>query len=190
MPKRHRTHQQTADIVVSSLRSVSMPGMTRDRGGSLAQACSVCLDSQGHPIIASATVVGKFEGALSIRRLPVTEQMNRTYGLDTRVTEDGAACLAILLMLRETGLSVLWESKGFNGYDYMLGDDPTFPFKGAKRLEVSGIRSGSEAEIGSRVGEKVERYQRYASGATCYVVVIEFSRLEIRVVELWSTPEN
>jgi hypothetical protein len=166
-----------------------MPGMTRDRGGNLAQACSVCLDDQMHPIVCQLTVKGKFDGALSVRRLPVTHQMKATYGFESRVTEEGASCIAILLLLRHTGLPVAWESKGFNGYDYFLGSDPSFPFRGGARMEVSGLRNATNAQIAKRVQEKLDRFQSYNHLATGYIVVVEFSRPEVQVIELW-TPEN
>jgi hypothetical protein len=190
MPSRPKPRTPSTDIVLSTLRTVAMPGMTRDRGGNLAQACSVCLDDQKHPVVCRLSVVGRFEGTLSVRRLPVTLQMRLTFGFESRVTEEGASCLAILLLLHHTGRRVAWESKGFNGYDYFLGDDPTFPFRGGARMEVSGIRNGTDYQIASRVKEKSDRFHGYGHLATVYIVVVEFSRPEVRVIELWSTPEN
>lgn len=190
MPKRPKAQRMpSADILLSSLRTNAMPGMTRDRGGSLAQACSVCLDDQGHAIVLSLNVVGNFAGPLSVRRLSVTDQMKATFGLETKATEEGASCLAILLLLHHTGRTVAWESKGFNGYDYFLGSDPNFPFRGGARMEVSGLRNATDAQITQRANEKRERYESYNHLATGYIVVVEFSRPEVRVIELW-TPEN
>lgn len=186
-PKAQRT--PSADLLLSSLRTNAMPGMTRDRGGSLAQACSVCLDDQGHSIIFPLNVVGEFAGTMSVRRLAVTDQMKATFGLETKATEEGASCLAILLLLHHTGRPVAWESKGFNGYDYFLGHDPSFPFRGGARMEVSGLRNATDAQINQRVQEKRERYEQYNHLATGYIVVVEFSRPEVRVLELW-TQEN
>lgn len=179
-----------ADLILSALRTSDMPGLTRDRGGSLAQACSVRLDEQGHPIVLSLSVMGAFGGVSSIRRLPVTEQMKRTFGFETRVTEEAACCLAILLLLRHTGYSVLWESRRGTGYDYFLGLDSAFPFRGGARLEVSGICNGSEAEIEQRVREKIDQITPSNNLATGYVVVVEFSGPVARIVEICQTPTN
>jgi hypothetical protein len=74
MPKRSKAQRTpSVDIHLSALRTSAMPGMTRDRGGNLAQACSVCLDSQNHPITCTLAVVNTFAGSLSVRRLPVTD---------------------------------------------------------------------------------------------------------------------
>jgi hypothetical protein len=115
--------------------------------------------------------------------------MKATFGFERRVTEEGASCIAILLLLHHTGLSVAWESKGFNGYDYHLSADPTFPFRGSARMEVSGLRKATEAQINKRVQEKLERYSGYNHVATGYIVVVEFSRPEVRVTEVWN-PKN
>src|ERR1700694_1737102 len=103
MSRRPKPRTPKADIILSALRAVAMPGMTRYRGGSLAEACSVCLDDQGHPVICQFRIVGQFEGDLSVRRLPVTLRMKNTYNFESLATQEGAACLAILLLLYHTG---------------------------------------------------------------------------------------
>jgi hypothetical protein len=110
--------------------------------------------------------------------------MRNTYGFERRVTEDGAYCLAILLLHRHTGRRVLWESKGFNGFDYFLGTDPALPFRNGARLEVSGLRQGNEARISERLQEKLGQIQPSNNLATGYVVVVEFGRPMAQVVQL------
>jgi hypothetical protein len=187
-PKAQRT--PSADLVLSTLQASSMPGLTRHRGGSLAQACSVCLDEEGHATIFSLTVAGDISDELRVRRLPVTDQMKRTFAFETRVTEEAACCLAILLLFRHTGRSVLWESKRTTGFDYFLGTDPGFPFRDGVRLEVSGIRRGSDADIVKRIREKIDQITPSNNLATGYVVVVEFSSPEARVLGICQTQEN
>ncbi|MEC4819430.1 MAG: hypothetical protein SAK29_40100 [Scytonema sp. PMC 1069.18] len=77
----------------------------------------------------------------------------RRFNADTEVaTEYGAYGIAALLMPYLTGLTVIERSiKGKSlGFDFWLGsiDDPNTLFQRKARLEVSGIRKGSQNIIG------------------------------------------
>jgi hypothetical protein len=94
---------------------------------------------------------------------------------------------AALVMPHLTGLTVIERSvkgKGF-GFDFWLGSisesEPLFQRKA--RLEVSGIRQGSESTLQSRVNIKLKQITPSDSVAPGYVSVVEFGTPRSRIVE-------
>ena len=68
-------------------------------------------------------------------------------------TEWGACGVAILVVNQVTGKVVIERSKKGTGFDYWLGDNDdgdSLPFANSARLEVSGILTGTKAQIASR----------------------------------------
>ena len=86
-----------------------------------------------------------------------------------------------------TNLTVIERSvkgKGF-GFDFWLGsiDDINTLFQRKARLEVSGIRKGSETLIQSRVNMKLRQMSPSDTVAPGYIAVVEFGIPQARIVE-------
>lgn len=182
MPKRPKALD--AELVLSSLPKLRMAGLTKAQGRVMAEAGSVCLEDRGHAVATVLHVEGAFDASVSLRRLPVTDHLRVAHNFATRATDHGACGVAILLVFRFTGMTVLWEAKSNTGYDYWIGADHSLPFSGGERLEVSGIRTGDARAIAGRVREKQVQTQQSHRVARGYIVVVEFSRPIARVVRI------
>ena len=141
----------------------------------MAEAGSVCLESQGHTSDVSLRVQGDADKSHELRCLAVTDQMRRSWADEEEATEEGAAGIAVLLTRQETGYFANSRSRKRTGIDFWLGTDPDVLVRAA-RLEVSGILHGNASRIRARVQEKMEQTgQSDASGLPAYVSVVEFS---------------
>ena len=154
-------------------------------GAAWAQAGAICLESQNHSPGVVLAIRGDADGARSYRLTwaPTASGGNALWQ-HNRATEMGAEAVAILLAKNETPYSVVEAATSRTGIDFWLGEDSDFYFQRKARLEVSGIRSGSDAEIARRAREKlVQTNQSGHSQTAVYVIVVEFSRpvAEIRV---------
>ncbi|NTU43530.1 MAG: hypothetical protein HGA78_10895 [Nitrospirales bacterium] len=157
--------------------------MTPTWGGSLSEAASVCLEDQGHanPIILK--VNGDYMAQASIERDEVTEQMRRCWNDPEVATEHGAYGLAALLLPHVSGLCVVERSKKGTGFDYWLGSPDDAPlFQGKARLEVSGIRKGTDAVVASRVKQKLKQTNPSDGILPAIIVVVEFGTPQSQVV--------
>lgn len=153
-----------------------MPGLTPAWGAVLAEAASVCLESQGHPVQVELRVDGFFEETFVLERLEVSRQMMLSHQDEEEATELGACGIAILAVQSLMDLVVLRRSRKGTGYDYWLSlAEDTFLEHG-ERLEVSGIRKGSEAVIRARLAEKMRRIQRFRNASPAWIGIVEFGR--------------
>ena len=100
----------------------------------------------------------RFSGASTTRRKP---------------HEFGAVAVAILLVKREVGYSVIERSRKGTGFDYWIGEESELPFARKARLEVSGIRKGTTREVNARVNEKLKQIERSGDSPPGYVIVVE-----------------
>lgn len=154
-----------------------MPAITPAFGRYLAEAGAVCLESQGHAQGQRLLVQGRHKRSYPLSWPAVTEQIRRCLNDPEVATEHGAVGIAILLVKKVLGYSAIQRSRKGTGFDYWLGDGSGMPFQNKARLEVSGIRSGDDATVRSRVNQK--RRQTDPSDGTrlpAHVVVVEFSR--------------
>ena len=174
-----------------------IPGVDRPKGNDLAKAAAVCLEAQRHAPGVQLTLRGISSSGCLVTWPVVTAQSRRTWADPQEATEDGAAGIAILLAIREIGLTTVLRSRKTTGIDYWLGnddssnvsstektvtadlqallEDDTLIVKG--RMEVSGILQGNDSEIGVRGRQKLRQTGRSASSALpAYVVVVEFGR--------------
>lgn len=168
-------------IALRSLES-GHPGLTPAAGRSLVEAAAVCLEDQGHPLTAPLNLTGKTTGTPMIERPEVDEQMRRTWHDDQEATEKGACAVAIVLVQQMEGWAVIQRSRKGTGFDYWLGlvDDSLFESK--TRLEVSGIRNGTESSVAQRVREKEAQISSVPSHLPGLIVVVEFGVPQARVV--------
>ena len=176
-------------IVVLDLRDLEsgIPALTEAVGRAQAEAAAVCLDEQGHrePVAFEVRRIGKPEYVL--RWLQATEAMRRAHNELDRAAELGAYGIAILLVRHRTGLTAIEQSRKGTGFDYWLGPartDDQLPFQNVARLEVSGIRSGTDSQFASRVKQKLKQTKASDStGLHAYVCIVEFGRPQAEVAQ-------
>lgn len=166
-----------ARLNLNDLGSGSIPGVSARFGAALAEAAGVCLDSEKHAQGMELRVSGYVSGGYSVEWPPIGRQSRRAWNDPDEATEYGAAGVAILLIERETGYSVIQRSDKGSGVDYWLGDasDPKYRF--AARLEASGIRSGGSGIVRARIRRKMNQTKASDSAygnLPAYVVVVEF----------------
>jgi hypothetical protein len=172
----------TRDLTLTALAE-GMPGLTPVFGHSLAEACAVCLEEQGHSSGVVLEVSGELTTSYLVQVPEVTDQMRRCWNDNQEATEHGAYGIALLLARDVTGFVALERSRKGTGFDFWLGDEDELPFQNKARLEVSGIRNGNDSAVTTRVNEKLEQMSPTDGlGLPGYAAVIEFGRPVSRVV--------
>jgi hypothetical protein len=162
------------------------PGLTPSKGTAMAEAASVCLIKNDHPVTVDMSLSNLYSGKALLTRLDVDEQMSRSHADEQRAVEDGAYGVAILIMRYYEGLTVLRQSPRKTGVDWWLGREPeddTLIFNDCARLEVSGILRGDDTNVRSRVKSKMEQSKRSDGLLPAYIVVVEFSKPESRTAK-------
>jgi hypothetical protein len=161
-----------------------MPGLTPAWGAVLAEAASVCLESQAQPVQVKLKVDGFFEETFVLERLEVSRQMALSHQDEEEATELGACGIAILAVRNLMELVVLHRSRKGTGYDYWLGPERDPLLQHGERLEVSGIRNGSEAAVKVRIAEKMKQIQRFRNASPGWIGIVEFSRPLLRLTRI------
>lgn len=163
------------------------PGITRAVGETFAEAAAVCLEDQRHRSGIAMNVDGDFTGAFSIAWEETTAQMRRCWADMQFATEVGAYGIAVLLVQELTELTVVERARKGTGFDFWLGNkgDSGRLFQGKERLEVSGILSGEETIVRSRVRQKLGQTNRSDGKLPALIIVVEFSKPRSRVVNKW-----
>jgi len=169
--------------LVLSILGDGMPGLTPAKGRVLAEACSVCLAGMEHQEHVALQIVGDYATCFKVARLSMTDPMRAGYRFDTRTTDDGACAIGILVVADLTDYEVVEEAARGSYFDYWLARKGSFLFQDSARLEVSGLRDATEAQIATRVREKTSQIDRSPHCALPgFVVVVEFSRPLARVI--------
>ena len=135
-----------------------LPAVTPEWGSVLAQVAGVCLESQGHHQCVLLRITGHLDNIYALIWPPVNDQALRTWADHQEATEYGATAIAVLLIRKGTGYTVIERSVKGTGIDYWLGHDTEGPpFQNKARLEVSGILSvaGSERDVERAVSKRV-----------------------------------
>lgn len=162
-------------LALSDLKS-GIWSLTQHFGGTLGEACSVCLEDQGHTNGAEMNVDGDYSEVYELHFIDVDEGMKKCYADIEDATELGACAIAILLIRDLTPYTSCERSRKGTGFDYWVGDGSGLLFNKKARLEVSGIRSGSATDIRSRVNQKLRQTDRSdGSLLPAVIVVVEFS---------------
>ena len=157
----------------------TMAGLSPEVGGSLGQAGAVCLESQHHETGVELAVTGglPLAGRHPLYWEPPDDQARRTWRNEIDATEDGAAGVAVMMARRLLGYVVTSRSRHGTGFDYWLGQDiDSDPIQNEVRLEVSGIRHGTSADVARRVREKLGQMTRGNVPAPGYAIVVEFGQ--------------
>lgn len=153
-----------------------LPAITPAFGKALAEAGGVCLESQGHSQGQQIKVKGDYINEYRLVWPKITEQTIRCWNYSDVTTEHGAVGIAVLLAKKEIGFSVIERSRKGTGFDYWLGEESSPPFQNKARLEISGIRNGTESDIRARVSQKFKQTDKSDGVFSAYVIIVEFSR--------------
>jgi hypothetical protein len=141
----------------------------------LAESAAVCLEDRSHQVGVQINLLGMQATVFKLEWPSVDDQQRRCYNDLQEATERGAYGVAILVVREITGKVVVERSKKGPGFDYWLGDnDDDLLFSGKARLEVSGILSGSTAQLQSRVKQKKAQIKPSDHLAPGYIAVVEF----------------
>ena len=150
-----------------------LPAITPHFGMALAEAGGVCLESQGHVQGVQLFVRGYRNKRYPLAWPPVTDQARRCWNDPEVATEHGAVGIAVLLAQKEIGYTVIERSQKGTGFDYWMGDGSSFLLQKKARLEISGIRRGSD-RVKTRVRQKLRQTDPSDGSKPAYVIVVEF----------------
>ena len=145
-------------------------------GNALAQAGAICLESQHHTpgVLLSVRGGGITANGYQLDWTPGDAGDSAMWQYN-RATEMGAEAVAILLIKSATPYRVHDASALGTGFDFWLGDGSDTLFQRKARLEISGIRNGSDADIARRSAAKLRQTrQSDDTQIPAYVVVVEF----------------
>jgi hypothetical protein len=164
-----------------------LPAITPEFGSVLAQASAVCFEDQNHQNGVELGVEGTYQAKYRVFWQEVTDQMRRNWNDIDKATEHGAYGVAFLLISDLTEYTIADTSRRGTGFDYWLGkkeNNNGLPFQNKARLEVSGIRKGTDSIIASRVKQKLEQVGvSDSTSLPAYVVVVEFNTPVSQVVK-------
>lgn len=154
------------------------PGISPKYGGVLAKAAVVCLEEEDHESRVEMRVrgVSHHNVQLTWSVMHDREQAARCWGDPEVATEHGAYGIATLLVEHFTNYTVIQRSRKGTGFDFWLGEKGSscLLFQNAARLEVSGIRRGTERLVRQRLRQKLTQIRRYGSRLPSLVTVVEF----------------
>ncbi len=159
-----------------------LPAISPAFGAFLVEAATVCLEQGQHLPSARWEILGDLPAETQLQWAgELSDQVRNSWRDLQEATEYGATCLALLLVLALTDLTVVRRAVKGTGFDYWLG----FPdqaedgdFQACVRLEISGILSGDNSTIKKRVMDKLRQTQRSDHlGLPALVIVTEFRTL-------------
>lgn len=155
--------------------------LTAAAGASFGQAASVCFESRQHAIEVDMVDEGHYKTTYHVTRYDVTEQMQRTWGDEEFTTEQGAYGVAFLVASREMEVKAIEKSRKKTGIDYWLGTEAGFLLQKKVRLEVSGIRNGTDQQLQLRYDKKmVQSAKSDGSGLPALVVIVDFNKPRVK----------
>ncbi|MEP0006119.1 MAG: hypothetical protein ABJ387_02575 [Balneola sp.] len=169
------------DLDLKELETDRHHFLTSAAGLNFAHAASVCLESCGHPLVIQMIDEGHFKTIFNISRYAVSDQMKRTHNDVTVATEEGAYGVAFIAASKEMDVKAIEKSRKKTGIDYWLGTEDNFLFQNKVRLEVSGIRNGTDQELLSRYNTKMTQSERSDyTKLPALVVIVEFGKPRIK----------
>lgn len=170
-------------IHLSNLSPIIAPAITEVTARCMQEACEVSLQCNNHKPGVEMKVQGKFEDRVLINWIYNTDDAEVKWD-PNQASEWGASCIALMLVPEFTGFFA--NDRAFScdglGFDYWLGSESMnktadiFNTKDHKaRLEVSGIRKGSQTDINARVKRKTNQVSPsdYLE-LPAYIIVVEF----------------
>jgi hypothetical protein len=165
-----------------SLLSGGFPQIEASYCAALGSAAAVALEEEGHSSGVRMTINGDYSDQLAVLWTPVTDQARNTYADPDEATEFGACAIAFLLCRELLDFTIIQRSRRGTGFDYWIGQDGDLPFQNQARLEVSGIRKGTEGQISRRVRQKISQTTPSSGTFPAIVIVVEFSSPRTQVV--------
>ena len=160
---------------LNELSAGNVPAITSAMGAALAEAGSVCLESQGHTPGVRLIMQGYRDGSYGLTWHPVSEQARRSWNDERKATEMGAEGIAILIAKSEIGYEILRRSWQGTGFDYWMGTVSDAGVQDMAGLEISGIRNGDARTVRARGREKLQQANQSGNRPShIYVIVIEF----------------
>jgi len=155
--------------------------LTSAAGLNFGHAASVCFESRGHALKADAIGEGHFKKPYSVTRYDVTSEMKRTWNDEEFATEQGAYGIALLMASRELNVKAIEKSRKKTGIDYWLGVEESFLLQNKMRLEVSGLRNGTDQQYNTRFDEKIGQSTKTDyTKLPALIVIVEFNRPRIK----------
>lgn len=146
------------------------------RCASFSLAARVCLHEESHSCPTTVDIQGIATETVQVSWTPPSLSESGSYADREEATEDGACGIAFLVMPLYTEYDVIERSAKGTGFDYWLGMHNQLPFAKSARLEISGIRKGTDGEIKKRVEIKKKQVRNGTSSPLpAYVSVTEFS---------------
>jgi len=99
--------------------------------------------------------------------------------------EQGAYCIAFLIIHKLTNYKIIRQAKRKTGFDYWLGDkEENLPFTNKAILEVSGLLKGNKNQINQRMAMKeIQIKQSDGLHLPSFIVITEFSEPISKVVK-------
>lgn len=163
------------------------PGWSLTFGATCAEAAAVCLEDQGHSGRARLQIEGIQSCVIELQWTAIDETIRRFNADQEVATEYGAYGIAALILPYLTHLTIVERSvkgKGL-GFDFWLGsiNDTDLLFQRKARLEVSGLRQGSDRLLRSRVNMKLRQISPSDAVAPGYIAVVEFGTPQAQIVE-------
>lgn len=151
-------------------------GITKAMGTMLYEACNVCLDHHRHPTRVSVKARMDTQPVhLFLAWSRPTIAASKANADLQEATERGACAVAIMVARKLLKLATVERARKRTGIDYWLGQDDGL-FQRRARLEVSGILQGNEAEVRSRMSQKLaQTAQSDHTQLPVFAVVVEFS---------------
>lgn len=159
------------------------PALTPAIGMVFAEAAAICLKDRGHTNSIILKISGDVSDQLSLTTIEVDDQISRSHNDLQDATEAGACGIAILLVRKLKGYTVVERSVKGTGIDYWLGDEDDLLFQNKARLEVSGMLNANKNQIAARVKQKLEQTTPSDGSMPAHIVVVEFGEPHIRMVE-------
>lgn len=141
----------------------------------VAEACVVCLEERGHAPGVTMNVRGIAAVKVQIHWQAVTDEIHDTYADPEVATEHGAIAIAILTVHAFTDYTIIRRSMKGTGFDYWLSREGSRPYSNDARLEISGIRAGTERQLKARVRQKARQTDRSNGVLPAWIAVVEFS---------------
>ncbi|TAE03974.1 MAG: hypothetical protein EAZ97_00770 [Bacteroidetes bacterium] len=160
--------------------------LSKARCESFAEAASVCLANCEHQAPVLLTVEGDLQAQFELEWQEITDEINNSNQNKQRTVEEGAYCVAMLVVEELTELRAFRQADSKTGVDYFLrktqkGNEEYYA---EIRMEVSGILKGTPAQIEQRMKEKIEQSkQSDYMNIPALIVVVEFSRPLIKIIK-------
>jgi len=174
----------TETINVYDLKNISY--LSAIKCEDFSEAAAVCLDYHKHPQeVVISLEMGKEKIQFKLTWKAVTQQIRDSRNDMDYTVENGAYCLAMMVIKKITDYMVIKQSKKGTGFDYWIVKTPiTTGFQEEARLEVSGILRGTKGQINQRMREKVKQTNKSDRlRLPAFIVVVEFSNPLIKIIQ-------